>query len=181
LLRCTGACLASLACPKLAEAAVFRALSLEALLVESETVSVVIALAAECHYETIGSRRVIVTDTRVRIERTLGGRSTADSECLVRSLGGIVGERGELVDGQAVLPLGRRALVFLGRSAPSLYFVTGMAQGHFPLVRARDGIERLRRSPHLPRLLSSGTVPAAELLVDRTLDQAASSIRSAER
>lgn len=179
LLRCACTFGATLAGASPAQAALFRALSLESLVRASETVSAVTALAAECHYEAIGSARRIVTDTRVRLERSLGGRSEAESEFVIRTLGGIVGERGELVDGQATLALAQRAVVFLGRSAPALYFVVGMAQGHFPLIAGRGGVERLGLSPRLPRLLRSGEVPAAERLIHKTLEQARGIVRSA--
>lgn len=180
-LALAGASLACVLDARHAEAAVFRALSLQSLLRASHNVSAVTVLLAECHYVTMGSSRRIVTDTRVQIESALGRGSAGDAEVLVRTLGGVVGERGELVDGQAVLGTGERAVLFLGRSVPGLYFVVGMAQGHYPIRRGEDGTSRLASSPRLPKLLQTSGVGAAELLVGRSVDHARRVIRGAEQ
>jgi hypothetical protein len=154
------------------QAAVFRALTLEALVRASDRVVVVVPLGAESHYDDFRGARHIVTDTRVRIEQTLRGRDAASSECFVRTLGGIVGDEGELVSGQAELRRSQPALTFLVDAARDVSFVAGMAQGHYPLVANRRGLPRLVPSPRLGRFLPSQSTSAADRLVGRSLEEA---------
>jgi hypothetical protein len=73
----------------------------------------------------------IVTYTRVRVDRVVDGQPGA--EVWVRTLGGQVEGIGQKVDGEAVLPMGRPALLFLAARADGTHGVVGMAQGHYPL------------------------------------------------
>jgi hypothetical protein len=68
---------------------------LPALVQSSRRVVVVTALGAESHFEELGRRRRVVTDTRVRIEEGLAKAEGMDAEVLVRTLGGTVGQLGE--------------------------------------------------------------------------------------
>lgn len=178
LLRAGGVGLAALLLPEAAEASVFRALSIEALVGASERVSLVNALAAECHYQDIAGARRIVTDTRVRVERPIRG-STSESELMVRTLGGIVGNQGERVDGEAALVLGESALLFLLRLEDGEHGVVGMAQGHYPLRADGSGLRRLRLSPRLPPVVRANGVPASARLAGLAIDAAAQLIREA--
>jgi len=82
----------------------------------------------------------------------LAGADPAQDELLVRTLGGRVGELGELVHGEAMLTLGERSVLFVMPTRDALG-VTAMAQGHYPLRRDNAGAERLRRSPEAAELL----------------------------
>jgi hypothetical protein len=135
-----------------AEASVARAVPLEALTSRSKHVIVGEPLDAYSVWERIGGRKHIVTYTRVRAHEVLAGQDPSSEELLVRTLGGQVGELGELVHGEAVLRIGRRSVVFTMPSQDALA-VTAMAQGHYPLRADSAGIERLLRSPQANELI----------------------------
>src|SRR6476661_8280066 len=78
--------------PSVAGATVLKGLTLEELSKLSKRILVGTALEANAHYETIGGRRRIVTDTRVRVDDMIHEGSSSDSELLVRTLGGTVGD-----------------------------------------------------------------------------------------
>jgi hypothetical protein len=108
-------------------------------------------LEAYSIWERIGSAKHIVTYTRVRTHELLAGRDPDHDELLVRTLGGQVGELGELVHGEARLSLGARGVLFVMPAGEALA-ITAMAQGHYPL-RREQSIERLRRSPAAAELI----------------------------
>lgn len=148
----SGGLLATALLGKPASATIARSLSLQALVRGSRRVAIVTALAAESHFEELGRRRRIVTDTRVRIEEHIAKEELRESEVLVRTLGGSVGRLGELVHGQAQLVLGEPCVAFLLQGPDGLHYFNGMAQGHYPL--SGDAGKRLLRSPDLPELLN---------------------------
>jgi hypothetical protein len=134
-----------------AQASVARAVPLEALTGRSRHVLLGEPLDAYSVWERIGGRKHIVTYTRVRAHELLAGADPQADELLVRTLGGQVGELGELVHGEAVLRVGHRSVLFVMPSQDALA-VTAMAQGHYPL-RLDGGIERLLRSPNANELI----------------------------
>ena len=129
-----------------------RALSLDALVQSSRRIVVVTALSAECHFEELGRRRRIVTDTRVRVEEGLAKADGVESELLVRTLGGAVGELGERVHGQAQWVTGEPCVAFLLQGPDGLHYVNGMAQGHYPIRGAARRL--LAQSPDLPDIVN---------------------------
>lgn len=158
-----------------AEASIARAVSLRELVSGSERGLVATALAAESRFETVGGRRRIVTYTRVRVDEVLGGPNDG-SELLVRTLGGKVGDVGQVVHGEAVLLLGEPALVFLGPSPEGPLVVTAMAQGHYPIRADKSGERRVLPSPRLGELVGQG---AARELSGKRVSEATSLVRKA--
>jgi hypothetical protein len=159
-------------------AALSRGLSLEELTRASHRTLLVTPLESWCSWTAIGGRRAIVTDTRVRVDERLGRPAADDGELLIRTLGGVIGELGERFGGQAEFRLGHPAVVFL-TSQHDLEFVTGMAQGHYPLRRDERGVERLSPSPNFPKLqnttssawrrLKGADLPLARRLISEAL------------
>jgi hypothetical protein len=135
-----------------ARASLARAVPVEELVGRSQHVMVGEPLDAYSVWETMGGRKHIVTYTRVRAVELLAGADPKEDELLVRTLGGRVGELGELVHGEAMLTLGARGVLFVMPTRGALG-VTAMAQGHYPLLRDGAGTERLRRSPEANELL----------------------------
>ncbi len=135
-----------------AQASLSRAVRLEALVQRSRHVVLGEPLDAYSVWERVGERRRIVTYTRVKTHELLAGAEPRESELLVRTLGGQVGELGELVHGEAALALGRRSVLFTMQGRDALV-ITAMAQGHYPLRRDAAGAERLTRSPKAAELL----------------------------
>jgi hypothetical protein len=157
-----------------ASATIVRALSLPSLVQGSRRILVVTALDAESHFEELGRRRRIVTDTRVRVEEGLAKAEGAGSELMVRTLGGAVGRLGERVHGQAQLVMGEACVAFLLQGPDGLHYVNGMAQGHYPL--RKSAARQLAQSPDLPAILGfEGS--AVKALVGSELGAAAARIR----
>lgn len=135
-----------------AQASMARAVRLEELVGRSRHVLLGEPLDAYCQWERIGDRKHIVTYTRVRAHELLGGEDPKQDELLIRTLGGRVGELGQLVHGEARLRIAARGVLFVMPTQGALA-VTAMAQGHYPLKRDSAGIELLDRSPATTELL----------------------------
>jgi hypothetical protein len=158
-----------------AAATIVRSLTLPALVQRSRRIVVVTALDAESHFEDLGRRRRIVTDTRVRVEEKLAKGDGIENELLVRTLGGSVGRLGERVHGQAQLLLGEPCVAFLLQGPDGLHYVNGMAQGHYPLRGA--AVQKLLSSPDLPEILDFES-SAVKALAGSELAAAAGRIRA---
>jgi len=163
-----------------ADAALARGITLDELVRASRRAIVGVALEAHCEWATFGKQRVIVTDTRVRVEETLLGAPAEGHEVLVRVLGGRIGELGERVSGQAELVLGTPALVFLGAETATPSLIVGAAQGHYRIEADAERALRLWPSPHLPRLLRPETA-AVSRLRGRTVSEAKELLRACVR
>jgi hypothetical protein len=158
-----------------ASATVMRAMPLSALVQTSRRIVVVTALSAESHFEELGRRRRIVTDTRLRVEEGLAKADGMDSEILVRTLGGAVGELGERVHGQAQLVLGEPCVAFLLQGPEGLHYINGMAQGHYPLTN--DTRRLLQQSPDMPKIVDFDS-SAVKALVGTELNDARGRVRA---
>ena len=167
-----------LAGPPVAEASVSLAVTLDELVSHADLVLVGRATERHSEWEDIGEGRRIVTYTRIELVRTMGG--TPPEQLWVRTLGGVVDRIGQQVEGEARLPVGSRALLFLTRAPDDAWVVTARAQGHFPLVATRDGKTRLRRSPDVGAIVArkGPSTPAHEVLVGRELEAALRAVRS---
>jgi hypothetical protein len=119
----------------------------------------------------VGSSRRIVTYLQVQVSQPIDGRPPPETTLVVRTLGGTVGEIGQLVHGEARLELGEQALVFLAAGRDGVLGVTGMAQGHYPLSFDAEKIARLGASPDMPALVDVKDC-AVQRLVSRTVVEA---------
>jgi hypothetical protein len=171
---------ASLAVTGRARASVSVALTLSELVGQSRHALVGTPVDRFSQWETIGRARRIVTYTLVRADYSLDGRPPSTGELMVRTLGGIAGDVGQVVPGEAVLHQGAAAAVFLSEIGKDLFAVTGMAQGHYPLTT--DGVRRLRATAtevlHVAadsavKLLDGRTVPEVETLIFSELSRGA--------
>lgn len=174
LMLSVGCGFALSALPRPAAATVVRSVSLPALVQSSRRIVVMTALGSHSHYEELGRRRRIVTDTRVRIEERVAKADGMDSELLVRTLGGKLGDIGELVHGQAQLVHGEACLAFLLQGPDGLHYVNAMSQGHYPL--GGSSTRRLRASPDLPQIMNFES-SAVRALVGSELGAAAARVR----
>ena len=139
--------------PGLAQATLLRGLSLRDMTQRSHSVLLLSALDSRCSHASIGGRRLIVTETRARVEDVFAKAVPDAGEVLVRTLGGVLDGVGQLVHGQAEFSSALPSVVFLTRAKDESLWVTGMAQGHYPVV-ARAGAKRvLDASAHLPTLV----------------------------
>jgi hypothetical protein len=155
-----------------ADATVVRAVSVEELVRRSHSVLVATPLQRVAEWANIGGARRIVTLTRVRVEEAVAG-ANEDSELIVRTLGGRIGDIGQLVDGEAELRVGEQSLLFSHRFEAGLFGVTAMAQGHYPFDTKGGGEPRLRHSPRVATLVR-GQNAAVEKLTGMKLGDAKS-------
>jgi hypothetical protein len=159
-----------------AHATVVRSVSLPALARGSRGIAVVTPLTSESHYEDLGRRRRIVTDTRVRLEENLAKADGLDRELLVRTLGGSVGREGERVHGQVQWALSKACVAFLLQGPDGIFYVNGMSQGHYPLLERAERL--LTTSPDLPEIVGFDS-SAVKVLSGTALGRARSLIRAA--
>lgn len=162
-----------------ARASMARAISLEALTLSSRHVVVGTPVDAESRWEVIGGRKRIVTYSRVLVSELVAGADPGQAELMLRSLGGRVGEVGQIVHGEADLAIDQAVVLFVGQADASPLFVQAMSQGEYPLVE-RKGVRHLRVSRTLLETdEQAGT--ATTRLRDQSLDRARSLIREATR
>src|SRR5215475_11867859 len=83
-----------------AQATIVRSVTLTELVQQSRHALVGTPTSTASLWETIGGTDRIVTYTRVRVEYPLDGTAPASSELVVRTLGGTVGDIGQVVPGE---------------------------------------------------------------------------------
>lgn len=76
----------------------------------------------------------IYTYTKVKVDRGVAGDIGAGADGWVRTMGGVVGKIGQLVDGEPVFVKDTASLVFMRKfKAGGVYEVSARAQGQYPL------------------------------------------------
>ena len=167
---------AAAAWPGLASSTLARSLSLPELVGLSRYALVGTATDAYSRWETVGKSRRIVTYVRVNVAQPIDGRPPPDTSLMLRTLGGRVGDIGQLVHGEARFSLDEPSVMFLSEYADGVMGVTAMAQGHYPLFAQADDVPRLRSSPNMPSLTRMEN-SAVQRLVHRTVVEAEGLIR----
>ena len=127
-----GVALAGL--PRLASATMARAVTLPQLVSLSQYALVGGATDAYSRWETVGTSRRIVTYVRVEVMQPIDGRPPPDTSLMLRTLGGRVGDIGQLVHGEARFEMGTPSVVFVTPDEDGVLGITAMAQGHYPLL-----------------------------------------------
>jgi len=158
--------------PAVAHAGSAIELGLAQLVTRANAVVVGTPVEARSLWEQSEGRWRIVTYHRVALERVVAGKIEG-SETWVRCLGGRVGDIGQRVEGEAVLPKGKRLLLFLSPRAEGGTRVVAMAQGVWMLVKGEDGIERVQ--PGLQRgllIANAERASASAELSGRSLEEA---------
>ncbi len=175
--------------PRPAAASVSISMSLEQLVAGSRTVVVGTAAERKSRWEELGGAKRIVTYTRIAVDTSVAGEPA--KEVWVRTLGGVVDKVGQLVPGDARIAPGSRSLLFLAKADDGALVVTGMAQGHYPVVAEQAppgaGVAaprlRLAASPDggaiVPR--PGPMISAREALVGAPLEDAVAMVRRARK
>jgi hypothetical protein len=188
----TVVALLSLAAGRSAVASVSLSVTWDALLRGSSSAAVVTPIESRAVWE--GGR--ICTYTHLHVQQAVAGDLAAGDEPWVRTLGGVVGKVGQVVDGEAVFAPGRASLVFLRPGPVGALDVTARGQGQFPVVSdtgtavgptgPASAVRRVVRSNATgsllaPRVTTSGPPPAlaAEVLHGRTVDDAIRTVTAA--
>lgn len=124
--------------PSDARSSVSIAVAFDALVKDADAVAIITPQDASSVWED----GRIVTYTRVKIDQSVAG--DAPRETWVRTLGGVVGKVGQLVDGEPVLTPGKPSLLFLHKfRTAGTWEVSARAQGQFPIVV--DEATKMRR------------------------------------
>lgn len=176
-----------------ADASVSVTVLFDSLVAESTSVDVV--TPAESHAVWEDGR--IYTYTRVHVETAVAGSLPGGSDVWVQTMGGEIGDVGQLVEGEAVLVPGKSSLLFLKAAQSGTFVVTARGQGQFPVrLDPATRLAKLSRNRAAGALFAPrpGAVaraqaqapsapiaakPAAEVLDDRAVDDAARDIRGA--
>ena len=116
-----------------ARASVSIAATWEGLLRESTAAAIVTPVEAR----TVWEDGRAYTYTRVLVDRSIAGE-LGSGDAWIRTMGGIVGKIGQIVEGEAVLARGRSSLLFLHPGPAGTMAVTARAQGQFPVVADAD-------------------------------------------
>jgi hypothetical protein len=153
-----------------------------------------VAVVTPIHRHSGREGRRIVTHVRAKVESLLAG--LLPDEIGVRTLGGVAGRIGEIVEGQASFSANQPVLVFLrpSKDEPGQFVVVAQAQGQFSVVTGPDAKVRVVGGPNpgalvpagahrleeLSKLLAPGQAPrlARTLLAERTLDDVRSLVVS---
>jgi hypothetical protein len=125
---------------------------------------------AVSRWETQGGSRRIVTVSEVEVLEVHARRPPKDSWVQVQTLGGQVGDVGQLVHGEAALSLDRPQVLFLRPFDQGRLRVTALAQGHYPLGEDETGTPRLSASPRLAEFIRKDAFGAVARLRGKTLD-----------
>jgi hypothetical protein len=164
-----------------AHASVVLTLTLPELVDKSE--SIVVALPKSKVSKWEGGR--IVTYTTIAIDTAVAGAAKAGDTLVVRTLGGVVDDIGQVAHGEAVLPLDKPLMLFLRPSAATTIktlTVVGMAQGAMALEVGTDKITRVTPRPMdlvlLPKPSDPKAVPASTTLTGKPLPDAVKDIRT---
>lgn len=163
-----------------AGASVSVAVGFDALLADSTMAGV----ATPVGRHSVWENGRIYTYTETRFDRVIAGEAAIGQHVWIRTMGGVVGDIGQRVDGEAVLLPGESSLLFLQEGPSGAYEVTARGQGQFPIVADETGqLTRVVRSHSmgmvLPRPVQPPAMPvqtAAEELDRRSIDDAAAEI-----
>jgi hypothetical protein len=179
-------------CPT-ASASVSIAVGWDALLKDADAVAVITPVESKSVWE--GGR--IYTYTRVKVDQGVAGDLGTGAEAWVRTMGGVVGKVGQLVDGEPVFVSGKSSLLFMRKFQAGAWEVSARAQGQYPIVLDASKVRKVIKNanvgmlfPPKPKVVAAATEPgvkvetapagppavkkirlASEVIQDRPLDE----------
>jgi hypothetical protein len=135
-----------------------------------ESVGAAVVTARESSSSWDGGR--IYTFTRLHVELPVAGE-LPPGDLLVRTKGGVVGEIGQMVEGEPRFAPGETSLVFLHSSSAGVVEVTARAQGQFPVQQDAHRERHLAIARDVGMLVAppSGRL-AADVLREKSVSQA---------
>jgi len=167
-----------------AHASVSIAVTFDALVHDSTAAAIVTPVEQRSVWE--GGR--IYTYTRVHVDQGVAGSLATGGDAWVVSLGGIVGDVGQVVEGEARLHVGYPTFVFLRPDSQlaGTHVVTARAQGQFqirvdPVTKSRRFIKNHGLGTLLPPRVAGGAAPvlAADVVQDRLVDDVVRDVTAA--
>lgn len=127
----TPLALASLTLVTVARATTTEALDLRDLVRESDHVVVATVIDRVARYDHLDR---IVTDFTLRVDERMWGSSTEGRTIVVRRLGGVLGDVGLRIEGEATFEIGERVILFARElRSEGVLRPVGMSQGVMPL------------------------------------------------
>jgi hypothetical protein len=123
--------------------------------------AVVVATPVEAHGAWESGR--IYTYTRVRLETVIAGH--VSDTIWIRTMGGVVGTIGQIVEGEPSLTVGRPTLLFLSAHRNETFQVTARAQGQFSILPDGRGSQRLKSARALSQLVPTPAARVARVTV----------------
>lgn len=131
----------------------------------------VLVTAAESR--TVWENGRIYTYTHVHVDRPVAGTLGTGGDAWVRTMGGVVGKVGQLVEGEASFAPGEASLLFVRPGPVGAFIVTARAQGQFPLVKDGANPAHLVKSSGTGMLIGPRTAPGAPISASATAATAA--------
>jgi hypothetical protein len=155
-----------------------------------ESTAAVLVTAAESRAVWENGR--IYTYTRVHVDRPVAGALGTGSDAWVRTMGGVVGKVGQIVEGEAAFAPGEGSLLFLRPGPVGSFIVTARAQGQFPVVNdgaspahlVKSNVAGMLVGPHPGQSSAPATAVAAprlaaEAIHGRLVDDVAREVAAA--
>jgi len=166
-----GPLVASLLLASPAEGSIVQGLDLEELVANADRIVLGRVLLSESFPRSDGQ---IATWHRIEVKRELRGHAPGETEVIVETLGGQLGELGMRVEGEPTFEVGERVIVFIRDGGPYTAFrPVGMGQGVMRVRREqgvdtvtqnRDGLLLMRRGTKGGLEPSPGALPGKERL-----------------
>jgi hypothetical protein len=145
-----------------ARASVSIAVTWDGLLKESSAAALVTSMEARPVWEN----GRIYTYTHVRVDRAVAGELASGGDAWIRTMGGIVGKVGQIVEGEASFAPGESSLLFVHPGPVGAFVVTARGARGSLGAGVRGG--QRRGSARRPRLLPDDDLrPASGLLAGR--------------
>jgi hypothetical protein len=117
--------------PSDASASVSIAVGFDMLVKDADAVAVITPVDNQAVWED----GRIYTYTKVKVDQGVAGDVGAGADGWIRTMGGVVGKVGQLVDGEPVFVKDKPSLIFLRKfKAGGVYEVSARAQGQYPVA-----------------------------------------------
>jgi hypothetical protein len=159
------ASLAAVLLPSDASASVSIAIKFDELVKDADVVAIVTAGESQSIWE----EGRIYTYTKVKVDQGVAGDIGAGADGWVRTMGGVVGKIGQMVDGEPVFTTGKQSLLFLHKfRGDGIFEVSARAQGQYPItVDPKTNIKKVIRSSSAgvllpPRSANAGNASGVE-------------------
>lgn len=121
--------------PQHARASIVQAMSMQEMVADADHVVLATVVDQEARRDALGR---IVTDYTLRVSESLRGGTPEGGTLVVRRLGGVLGDLGMQIEGEAHFELGEEIILF-ARDVSGVMRPVGMSQGVLPVRREAGG------------------------------------------
>ncbi len=146
--------------PSDAQASVSIAVAFDALVKDADSVGIVTPVESKSVWED----GRIYTYTRVKVDQGVAGELGTGGEGWVRTMGGVVGKIGQMVDGEPVFTPTKSSMIFMRKfKQGGTWEVSARAQGQYPVIATETAdkktIKKIVRSAAVGVLFPPKDVP----------------------